>query len=66
MPAKFQIKQAKNGKYFFNLLANNGEVTLTSQMYASKTTAKKGIASVQANATDADQFEKKRTRQATA
>ena len=57
MPAKFQIKQAKNGKYFFNLLAANGEVILTSQMYTAKSTAKKGIASVQTNAADADQFE---------
>ena len=47
MPSKFQIKKAKNGKHFFNLLASNGEVILTSQMYASKATAKKGIASVQ-------------------
>ena len=50
MPSKFQIKKAKNGKQFFNLLASNGEVILTSQMYASKATAKKGIASVQSNA----------------
>jgi uncharacterized protein YegP (UPF0339 family) len=57
MPAKFQIKQAKNGKYFFNLLAANGEVILTSQMYASRATARKGIASVQSNASDTDQFE---------
>lgn len=59
MPAKFQIKKAKNGKLFFNLLAHNGEVILTSQMYASKKTAKKGIASVQSNAADLDQFETK-------
>ena len=57
MPARFQIKKAKNGKFFFSLLAANGEVVLTSQMYASKATAKKGIASVQANAVDIDQFE---------
>ena len=62
MPAKFQIKQAKNGKFFFNLLAANGEVVLTSQMYASKVTAKKGIASVQANAAETDQFEEKKNK----
>jgi len=59
MPAKFAIKQAKNGKFYFNLLATNGEVILTSQMYASKATTKKGIASVQANASQAGQFEEK-------
>ena len=57
MQAKFQIKKAKNGKFYFNLLAANGEVVLTSQMYASKATAKKGIASVQTNASDTGQFE---------
>lgn len=59
MPAKFQLKKAKNGKIYFNLLATNGEIILTSQMYASKATAKKGIASVQTNAADTDMFEKK-------
>ena len=56
MSAKFELKQAKNGKYFFNLLATNGEVILTSQMYASKATAKIGIASVKKNAAEKDQF----------
>lgn len=59
MPAKFQIKKARNGKFFFHLLAPNGEIILASQMYASKVTAKKGIASVQANAADADRYEEK-------
>ena len=49
MPGKFELKKAKNDKVFFNLLAPNGEVILTSQMYASKATAKKGIRSVQNN-----------------
>lgn len=62
MPAKFHIKKAKNGKYYFNLLAANGEVVLTSQMYASKQTAKKGIASVQTNAADTGQFEQMKNR----
>ena len=56
MAGTFQLKTAKNGKWFFNLLAGNGEVILTSQMYASKASAKKGIQSVQANAQDEQQF----------
>jgi len=59
MPAKYQLKQAKNGKIYFNLCATNGEVILTSQMYASKTNAKKGIASVQENAGDSTQLQPK-------
>ena len=57
MPATFQIKKARNGKFHFNLLATNGEIILSSQMYASKATAKKGIASVQNNSADVEQFE---------
>lgn len=56
MAAKFELKQAKNKKIYFNLLASNGEVILTSQMYASKATAKKGIASVKSNAKTAGQY----------
>ena len=57
MAARFQIQQARNGKYYFHLLANNGEIILASQMYASKSSAKKGIVSVQTNATDPSRYE---------
>ena len=57
MPARFQLKKARNGKVFFNLLASNGEIILTSQMYASRASARKGIASVQTNAALDDRFE---------
>ena len=57
MSARFQIQKAKNGKFYFHLLSQNGEVILTSQMYASKATAKNGIAAIQANAADSDRFE---------
>ncbi len=59
MPAKFQIQKAKNGKFYFHLLAPNGEIILASHMYASKATAKKGVESVRANAADQDQYETK-------
>ncbi|HBL45812.1 YegP family protein [Gimesia sp.] len=57
MPARFQIQQARNGKYYFHLLANNGEIILASQMYASRASAKKGILSVQTNAADPSRYE---------
>lgn len=47
---KFTIKQAKNGKHHFNLVAANKEVIGSGQMYASRATARKGIASVMRNA----------------
>ena len=59
MPAKFQIKKAKNGKFFFHLLASNGEVIFVRQMDAKKETAKSGIVSVKANAVDPDRYQDK-------
>lgn len=50
MAAKFEIKKAKNGQFMFNLKASNGETILTSEMYKVKSSAKKGIKSVKANA----------------
>ena len=51
--ARFEIKEAKNGKPFFNLKASNGQVIGSSQMYASERTMKMGIASVMKNAPEA-------------
>jgi hypothetical protein len=59
MPATFELKKAKNGQFFFNLKASNGEVILTSEMYKEKRSAKNGIASVQKNGGDAKRYEKK-------
>ena len=51
---RFEIKEAKNGKPFFNLKASNGQVIGSSQMYASERTMNAGIASVQKNAPEAE------------
>lgn len=50
---RFEVKVSSNGKPFFNLMATNGQVIGTSQMYASETTMKNGIASVKRNAPEA-------------
>jgi uncharacterized protein len=50
MASKFQLKIAKNGKHFFSLVASNGQVTLSSEMYESRAAALNGIKSVQKNA----------------
>ena len=59
MPGKFEIKRATDREYFFNLLAPNGEVILTSEMYKSKTGAKTGVAAVQTNAGDPDRYDRR-------
>lgn len=59
MAAKFEIKQASNGQYMFNLKAANGQVILTSEMYGSKSGAENGIASVKTNAPLDERYERK-------
>ena len=46
---KFVISRTKNGGFMFNLLANNGEIIATSEVYTQKPKCKVGIASVQKN-----------------
>ena len=46
MAGKFEIKKSKNSKFFFHLLAGNGQIILSSEMYESKASAQNGIASV--------------------
>ena len=54
----FELKKSGD-KYHFVLKSGNGQVILSSQMYASKTGAQNGIASVQKNCGDDKCFEKK-------
>ncbi|CAN5847507.1 hypothetical protein BH11MYX4_BH11MYX4_33370 [soil metagenome] len=44
----FDVKQATNGDWFFNLVAGNGEIIGTSELYASKSNAERGGRSVRA------------------
>lgn len=58
MAAKFELKKSKNDKFVFNLLAPNGQVILTSEMYESRASALNGIESVRKNARDDDRFDR--------
>ena len=59
MPGKYEIKRAKNGEYYFNLKAGNGEIILTSETYKAKAGAKNGIESVKTNSSQPDRYERK-------
>ena len=48
----FDKKEAKNGKFHFNVLARNGEIVGSSQMYKTRRTRQIGIDSVKKNAPD--------------
>ena len=50
---RFEIKEASNGKPYFNLMATNGQIIGSSQMYANTVNMKNGIASVMKNAPEA-------------
>lgn len=56
---KFVISKRSNGEFQFNLKAGNGQVILTSEGYAAKSSCENGIASVKNNAQDDSKFEKK-------
>ena len=51
--ARYERKESKNGKHFFNLKAANHQVIGTSEMYESASGMENGIASVKNNAADA-------------
>lgn len=58
MAGSFELKKAANGKFHFNVKAGNGEIILTSQMYASQDSAEAGIASIQKNCGNDDRYNK--------
>ena len=46
MAGTYKLRKSQDEKYFFNLLAENEETLLTSEMYSAKQGAKKGVESV--------------------
>nr|WP_315201660.1 YegP family protein [uncultured Flavobacterium sp.] len=51
---RFDKLEAKNGKFYFNLKATNGQIIGSSEMYESVASRDNGIESVKKNAPDAD------------
>lgn len=61
MAGRFVLKTAKDGQFYFNLKAGNGETVLMSEMYQAREGALNGIESVKKNAPQDERFEKKTT-----
>ena len=57
MAGMFEVFTDKSGEFRFRLKAGNGQTVLSSQGYASKSSAMKGIESVRNNAGDEARFE---------
>ncbi len=58
MPGKFEVKRSANGKFYFTLLAANGQVILTSEMYEARAGAENGVESVKTNGGEDARYER--------
>ena len=54
---RFETFKGLDGKYYFHLKANNGQIVLQSQSYTTKASATNGVASVKTNGALAARFE---------
>lgn len=61
MAGWFELSKSKDGQFRFVLKAANAEIILTSELYKSRSSAEKGIASVQNNCSEDDRFERKKS-----
>lgn len=61
MAGKFQLIKTKTGKFYFNLVASNGQVILTSEIYETTEGAKAAIEAIRRNALNKSHFERRQT-----
>lgn len=59
MAGWFELSKSSDNQFRFVLKAGNGETILTSELYTSKASAEKGIASVRSNSPQEERYEKK-------
>lgn len=57
--AYFRLKKTKNQQFMFNLVADNGEVILTSETYTRRAGAQSGISSVRTNAPTDSRYDRR-------
>lgn len=58
MAGWFELSKSSDSQFRFVLKAGNGETILTSELYTSKASAEKGIASVRSNSPQEERYEK--------
>lgn len=59
MAGSYELGSNDKGQFSFVLKADNGEVVLRSEQYATKASAENGIESVQANCSDDARYDRK-------
>ena len=47
--SKYQIRESTDRQFYFNLIASNGEVLLTSERYTARASARNGVGAVRDN-----------------
>ena len=55
--ARFDVFRGNDGRFYFNLHAQNGEIVLSSQGYSSEEAAYNGVFSVQENGVDVNRYD---------
>ncbi len=58
----FEVFEGKNGKFYFHLKVQNGEIILSSQGYALRSSARRAIQSVRDHASDASCYVEKKNK----
>lgn len=58
MDARFVVKVARDGQFFFSFLSPEGRKILASEMYKAKASAFNGIASIKRNAPDSKRYDR--------
>lgn len=51
---KFKIEKAKNGQWYFNIVASNGNILATSETYKTRNGLNKAIATIKLKAAGAE------------
>ena len=62
MAGKFELKKAKDGQFYFNLKAANGQIILKSEIYKAKSGAKNGIELIKKNSALDEQYDRKESK----
>jgi uncharacterized protein YegP (UPF0339 family) len=60
--SRFEIFEGKNGKFYFRLKVQSGEIILSSQAYALRSSARRATQSVRNHVSDAACFQAKKTK----
>ncbi|MCJ7632766.1 YegP family protein [Candidatus Bathyarchaeota archaeon] len=59
MAGSYNLKRSMDQKYYFNLVADNNEIVLTSETYNTKQNALDGISSVRLNSPHEERYKRK-------